>query len=46
MSIPIFVGYAPPPEVFAQVERFGADPANHKYQSVAGIPALDRKSVV
>ena len=34
------VGYAPPPEAFAQLDRFAADPANHKYQSVAGIPAL------
>jgi aspartate/methionine/tyrosine aminotransferase len=34
------VGYAPPPEALAAVERFAADPANHRYQPVAGIPAL------
>jgi aspartate/methionine/tyrosine aminotransferase len=34
------VSYGPPPEAFAQLERFAADPANHKYQSVAGVPAL------
>ena len=34
------VGYGPPPEALAQSERFLADPANHKYQPVAGMPAL------
>src|SRR5258705_7671792 len=34
------VGYGPPPEALAQIERFLADPANHKYQPVAGIPPL------
>src|SRR5262249_19297389 len=34
------VSYAPPPEAFAAIERFAADPANHKYQAVAGTPAL------
>jgi aspartate/methionine/tyrosine aminotransferase len=34
------VGYGPPPAAFAQIERFLAEPANHKYQPVAGIPAL------
>ncbi|MBL9189611.1 MAG: pyridoxal phosphate-dependent aminotransferase [Opitutaceae bacterium] len=34
------VSYPPPPEAFAAIARFAADPANHKYQPVAGIPAL------
>ena len=34
------VGYGPPPAALAQIERFLAEPANHKYQPVAGIPAL------
>jgi aspartate/methionine/tyrosine aminotransferase len=34
------VGYGPPPAVAQQIERFLAEPANHKYQAVAGIPAL------
>ena len=34
------VGYGPQPEALAQLERFAADTANHKYQSVAGIPGL------
>ncbi len=34
------VGYGPPPAAVAAIERFLADPANHKYQPVAGIPAL------
>lgn len=34
------VGYGPPPGALAQIERFLAEPANHKYQPVAGIPAL------
>jgi aspartate/methionine/tyrosine aminotransferase len=37
------VGYGPPPGAFAAMDRFTADPANHKYQAVAGIaPLLDR----
>ena len=34
------VGYGPPPAATAQVARFLADPGLHKYQPVAGIPAL------
>jgi aspartate/methionine/tyrosine aminotransferase len=34
------VGYGPPPAAIAQLERFLAEPANHKYQAVAGIPPL------
>ena len=34
------VCYGPPPAALAQLERFLAEPANHKYQPVAGIPAL------
>jgi aspartate/methionine/tyrosine aminotransferase len=34
------VGYGPPPEALAQIERFLADQGNHKYQPVAGIPPL------
>jgi len=34
------VGYGPPAAALAQLERFLAEPANHKYQPVAGIPAL------
>jgi aspartate/methionine/tyrosine aminotransferase len=34
------VGYGPPREAFAEIERFCADPANHKYQPVAGIAPL------
>src|SRR4051812_49039403 len=34
------VHYGPPPEAFAQLERFAADPALHKYQAVGGVPAL------
>ena len=34
------VGYGPPPAAVAQLDRFLADAANHKYQPVAGIPAL------
>ncbi|MSU49339.1 MAG: pyridoxal phosphate-dependent aminotransferase [Opitutus sp.] len=34
------VGYGPPPAALAQIERFLAEPAQHKYQPVAGIPAL------
>ncbi|MEY2880665.1 MAG: hypothetical protein RLZZ15_3045, partial [Verrucomicrobiota bacterium] len=34
------VGYAPPPEAFADLAAFAAEPANHKYAAVAGTPAL------
>jgi aspartate/methionine/tyrosine aminotransferase len=34
------VGYGPPPATLAQIERFLAEPANHKYQPVAGIAPL------
>jgi len=34
------VGYGPPAEALAQIDRFAADPANHKYQPVAGISLL------
>lgn len=34
------VGYGPPPAALAQLDRFLAESANHKYQPVAGIPAL------
>ncbi|MGH7958436.1 MAG: pyridoxal phosphate-dependent aminotransferase, partial [Opitutaceae bacterium] len=34
------VSYGPPPAAFAGLERFFAEPANHKYQPVAGIPSL------
>jgi len=34
------VGYGPPPEAAAQLDRFFADPAHHKYQPVAGLPEL------
>lgn len=34
------VGYGPPPAAAAAIARCLADPANHKYQPVAGIPAL------
>ena len=34
------VGYAPPPEALAAAARFAADPENHKYGPVEGIPAL------
>ena len=34
------VSYGPPPSAVAQLDRFLAEPANHKYQPVAGIPAL------
>jgi aspartate/methionine/tyrosine aminotransferase len=34
------VHYGPPPQVFAQLTRFAAEPANHKYQAVGGIPPL------
>ena len=34
------VGYGPPPAAAEQIARFLAEPANHKYQPVAGIPEL------
>jgi aspartate/methionine/tyrosine aminotransferase len=34
------VNYGPPPAAREQIDRFLADPSNHKYHSVAGIPAL------
>ena len=34
------VGYPPPPGVREALDRFLADPNNHKYASVYGIPAL------
>lgn len=34
------VNYGPPPAALDQITRFLADPVNHKYQAVAGIPAL------
>lgn len=34
------VNYGPPPAALEQINRFLAEPANHKYQPVAGIPAL------
>jgi aspartate/methionine/tyrosine aminotransferase len=34
------VYYGPPPEAIAQVSEFLANPDNHKYQAVDGIPAL------
>ena len=34
------VHYGPPPEAFAHAARVGDDPANHKYQAVDGIAAL------
>jgi len=34
------VGYGPPPEVQAHLDRFFAQPANHRYQPVGGLPEL------
>ncbi len=34
------VGYGPPPEAIAQIQAFLADPENHKYKPVVGLPAL------
>lgn len=34
------VNYGPPPEALEQISRFLAEPSNHKYQSVTGVPAL------
>jgi aspartate/methionine/tyrosine aminotransferase len=38
------VGYAPPPQAMARLSDFLADPENHKYKPVDGVPAL--KSVL
>lgn len=34
------VGYGPPPAAAAQLGRFLAEPGNHKYQAVGGLPEL------
>jgi aspartate/methionine/tyrosine aminotransferase len=34
------VGYGPPPEAAAELQRFWADPENHKYRPVHGIAPL------
>ena len=34
------VSYGPPPEAVAQIQRFLADPENHKYKPVVGCPEL------
>ncbi|HXJ74596.1 MAG TPA: aminotransferase class I/II-fold pyridoxal phosphate-dependent enzyme, partial [Candidatus Dormibacteraeota bacterium] len=34
------VGYGPPPEALACLQEFLADPQNHKYKPVVGLPAL------
>ncbi len=34
------VNYGPPPAALEQIARFLAEPSNHKYQPVVGIPAL------
>jgi aspartate/methionine/tyrosine aminotransferase len=34
------VNYGPPPEAAAQIARFLADPENHKYKPVVGLPEL------
>jgi len=34
------VNYGPPPEAAAQIQRFLADPENHKYKPVVGCPEL------
>jgi aspartate/methionine/tyrosine aminotransferase len=34
------VSYPPPPAALSSLERFLAEPSNHKYQAVAGVPAL------
>jgi aspartate/methionine/tyrosine aminotransferase len=34
------VNYPPPPEAIAQLSQFLAEPNNHKYQAVTGIPSL------
>jgi len=34
------VSYGPPPEAIAQIQDFLADPENHKYKPVVGLPQL------
>ena len=34
------VGYGPPALAVEQIQRFLADPENHKYKAVHGIPQL------
>ena len=34
------VGYGPPPEALAQIQGFLAEPENHKYRQVIGLPEL------
>ncbi|MEY2408511.1 MAG: hypothetical protein QOF48_1181 [Verrucomicrobiota bacterium] len=34
------VSYGPPSEAIAEIQRFLADPDNHKYKPVAGVPEL------
>lgn len=34
------VSYGPPPSALEGIGRFMADPSNHKYQAVAGVPGL------
>ncbi len=34
------VNYGPPPAALEQISRFLADPQNHKYQPVHGLPIL------
>ncbi len=34
------VGYSPPPEIWAHIDTFRAQPRNHIYQDVDGIPEL------
>jgi aspartate/methionine/tyrosine aminotransferase len=34
------VGYGPPAEALAQIQRFLGDPENHKYKPVVGMPEL------
>src|SRR6266545_2651923 len=34
------VSHGPPPEAIAQIQCFLADPENHKYKPVVGLPAL------
>lgn len=34
------VGYPPPESAFAEINAFAADPQNHKYKPVQGMPAL------
>src|SRR5262249_23283346 len=42
-TIPLAQGavcYGPPPQAIAAMEKFHANPENHKYQFVLGLPAL------